>query len=86
MKKNGRRGAINHGSDRRRGLQALLLERDGDLCWLCSVPIISREENDPLGLSIDHVIPVSNGGSNHVSNLRLAHRICNSMRVHSLPK
>lgn len=30
--------------------------------------------------SIDHVIPIANGGTNTKDNLRIAHRICNSIK------
>jgi 5-methylcytosine-specific restriction endonuclease McrA len=33
---------------------------------------------DPL--TIDHITPVRDGGTNHPTNLRVAHRSCNSRR------
>ncbi len=32
---------------------------------------------DLMTPSIDHVVPLSRGGSNHPSNLQLAHLLCN---------
>ena len=56
-----------------------LRERDGDDCKVCSTRI---EDFDlpwphPLSPSVDHVIPVRNGGSHRLSNLQLAHLVCN---------
>jgi 5-methylcytosine-specific restriction endonuclease McrA len=33
-----------------------------------------------MGLTIDHLLPVSRGGTNDVSNLDVAHRRCNIAR------
>ncbi len=46
------------------------LERGG-ICWLCD-----EEGAD----TIDHVLPVSAGGTNDPWNLRPAHRACNSAK------
>lgn len=43
----------------------------GSICWLCGQPNAAQ---------IDHVIPLSQGGSNDFSNLRLAHDECNVAR------
>lgn len=58
-----------------------LYERDAWLCQLCDSPI-DREAhwNDNLAPSLDHVIPRSLGGLHDPSNLRTAHRSCNSAR------
>jgi 5-methylcytosine-specific restriction endonuclease McrA len=40
-------------------------------CYLCNKPIEFGQD------SIDHIIPVSKGGSNNKSNLAIAHRKCN---------
>lgn len=53
---------------------AALVIRDGTLCWLCNA---FMPKNDRTR---DHVIPRSKGGSNKLSNLRLAHGFCNSKR------
>lgn len=43
----------------------------GSICWLCG---------EPNAAQIDHVIPLSQGGSNDFTNLRLAHDECNLAR------
>lgn len=43
-------------------------------CHLCRKPVIEAE------LSLDHVIPVSMGGSNGLENAAIAHKKCNYAR------
>lgn len=58
-----------------------LLVRDGFNCHICKEPLNLRAENNaPDQPSIDHVLPRSEGGGHELSNLRLAHRECNSRR------
>lgn len=58
-----------------------LYDRDSWICHLCSEPVVRNAHfNDDYAPSLDHVIPRSKGGSDDPSNLRTAHRICNSMR------
>ena len=58
----------------RRMVWALLRQRDGDGCQICNLPIAPGEE------SIDHILPLSLGGSHGSENLRLLHRPCNVRR------
>ena len=51
-----------------------LLERDGELCWLCKMPL------NPQTVSLDHFVPQSRGGSGSLSNLQLACSPCNGAR------
>ncbi|MFD1083875.1 HNH endonuclease [Micromonospora andamanensis] len=44
---------------------------DDDRCWLCG----KHGAN-----TADHEIPLSRGGTNHRTNLRPAHKSCNSSR------
>lgn len=50
----------------------LLLLRDGPRCYLCGDGL---SPSDPF--EVDHVIPFSAGGSDALSNKRLAHGSCN---------
>jgi len=49
-------------------------------CWLCGLPILISGECGKFTYSDDHVLPRANGGSNHHTNLRPAHRRCNTIR------
>lgn len=65
-----------------------LIKRDNNICYICN-----RECNEldytyqgntfiagNYYPSIDHVIPISKGGTHTWDNVRLAHRICNSLK------
>ena len=55
--------------------------RDGNRCHICEKRIDMRLSGvDPNGPTIDHLVPVSKGGTNDLSNLALAHRKCNVAR------
>lgn len=53
-------------------VRLLIARRDRWQCW-CGQ---GYQPGDPW--VIDHWIALANGGTNHVSNLRLAHRSCNT--------
>jgi 5-methylcytosine-specific restriction endonuclease McrA len=56
-------------------------ERDGWRCHLCRRPVSSRLRSPhPRSATFDHLIPVSNAGTDAPENLRLAHRVCNTRR------
>lgn len=55
----------------RSDLMLALIERDGYQCKNCD-----SQEN----LSIDHIIPLSRGGSDELSNLRILCKSCNSSK------
>jgi len=50
-----------------------LLKRDGNLCFYCGKPMNRKTR------SLEHFVPVTHGGPNHISNFALAHIACNSM-------
>lgn len=63
-----------------------IFERDGWRCMICMLPI--RREVDRLHLqaaTIDHIVPLSRGGSHTRDNVQCAHRICNSLKNEMLP-
>lgn len=49
-----------------------LIARDGPCCYIC--------ENEAAE-TIDHVVPLSQGGSHDISNLRLCCRNCNKYKA-----
>jgi 5-methylcytosine-specific restriction endonuclease McrA len=52
-----------------------LLKRDGDTCFFCG--------DDLAGdITVEHLVPIAHGGPNHVSNLVLAHALCNQKAGH----
>ena len=56
-------------------------ERDGWTCGICRGPVDrTLAKTDPMGPSIDHITPLSEGGTDDWSNLRLTHRDCNTSR------
>lgn len=60
-----------------------IYERDGWVCQLCREPVDPGvDTNDVWGHTLDHVVPQSRQlvPDHSPSNLRLAHRICNSLR------
>ena len=60
---------------------ARIYYRDKGICGICHEPIDLRlQYPDPLSISIDHIIPVSQGGNNFQGNLQPAHLICNTRR------
>lgn len=56
--------------------------RDGTDCGICGemVDMDLRRPDSLLGPSVDHIIPVSRGGSEEESNLQLAHYWCNAVK------
>ena len=62
-----------------------LAERDDWQCKLCLMTIdkYAKHYKGKLNLqgpSLDHIIPVSKGGTHTWNNVQLAHYICNSLR------
>jgi 5-methylcytosine-specific restriction endonuclease McrA len=54
-----------------RWLRGWIIDRDDATCYLCGLSCWPHE------IHIDHVVPVSRGGDDHPSNLRVACRTCN---------
>lgn len=60
-----------------------IFARDDWMCQLCFEPVDpSLRYPDPMSVSLDHVIPVSRGGSHSRANTQCAHLACN-MRKHA---
>jgi endogenous inhibitor of DNA gyrase (YacG/DUF329 family) len=66
-------------------VRTAIFERDRYRCWLCEKPINARLKwPHPKSASIDHYIPVAEGGTDDPGNLCAAHLVCNIVR-HTAP-
>lgn len=58
-----------------------LIRLRGKRCHICRKVIdLKLSGMHPMGFTIDHLLPVSKGGTNDLSNLDVAHRQCNIAR------
>lgn len=60
-----------------------VFERDNWTCYICGGQCLrqwSDGRKEPLAPAIDHVVPVSKGGSHAMDNVRCIHRICNAAK------
>jgi 5-methylcytosine-specific restriction endonuclease McrA len=55
-------------------LRDQVIGRDGMVCGLCGKEVAEDQ------VSIDHVLPISLGGTDDLDNLQVAHRGCNSRK------
>ena len=77
--------------DRARG-QRMVYERNRrriiysqSVCGICGLPVDkSLRYPDQMSATVDHIIPVSKGGTNELANLQLAHRHCNRQKSDKL--
>lgn len=64
-------------------LRAEICTRDKWRCGICGDRVDPKLEHpDPLCASLDHVVPVCEGGLSEPANLRLVHLVCNLRRRH----
>lgn len=72
-----------------------LIKRDKRICYMCNKEVDTNDyivDEDGTFISgnnypsIDHVIPVSKGGTHTWDNVKLAHRHCNTMKSNDLAK
>lgn len=72
------------GAQWRKALIEYLVERDGDKCGICNrkidITLKSGTRGSRKGPSVDHIIPRSLGGTDDLTNLRLACWGCNHSR------
>lgn len=62
-------------------VREMYARRDGWTCQLCGSEIPRRIViNDDHNLAIDHIRPVPAGGTDHPSNVRATHRVCERSR------
>lgn len=56
-------------------------DRDGGICQLCGDSIDPELPwPDPMSKTIDHVVPLANGGTHEPANVQLAHALCNCIK------
>lgn len=67
------RSALHRGSRGSKVMVAGLLERHGEWCGLCGLPLGGD-------ITVDHLRPVARGGTHESHNLVLAHKSCNSSK------
>jgi hypothetical protein len=63
-----------------------LIRRDKGICHICGEAV--RRDVDvqhDMAPSRDHVLPLAKGGTHTWGNVRLAHRICNSLKRDTVP-
>jgi 5-methylcytosine-specific restriction endonuclease McrA len=60
-----------------------MFKDQGGLCWLCDTPMILTKKDVDLAATFDHLVALRNGGTWELTNLKLAHRFCNSRRGHA---
>lgn len=61
--------------------RTVLMERDSWVCGICGDPIDRMAKFPaPLSPSIDHIIPLSRGGSHGYENTQAAHLSCNTRK------
>ena len=65
----------------RKWLRIIYTQHQG-ICWICGTPTLppGQRPRSKHAASIDHIIPISKGGTDHPTNLTLAHYGCNSTR------
>jgi 5-methylcytosine-specific restriction endonuclease McrA len=62
-----------------------ILETYGFICYLCNDPIdMKLPRTSKRGATVDHIIPLSRGGSDELDNLRLTHWSCNMKKSDKL--
>jgi 5-methylcytosine-specific restriction endonuclease McrA len=58
-----------------------IYERDGWRCKLCHKKVNKRlKYPHPKSASLDHIVPMAEGGGHVKANVQLAHFICNSLK------
>lgn len=67
---------------RKRRIRQRMYKKQKGLCWICGerMAISVGAAGSGKYASFDHLVPKADGGGNVQSNLRLAHKRCNSAR------
>jgi len=63
-----------------------IIAADQPPCHLCGKPIDYQANHlDPLSFTIDHITPISRGGTDTLDNAAAAHRKCNRDKSNKIP-
>lgn len=65
----------------RRWQRNALITKYGAVCYICGEPFKKMKD-----ITFDHVIPVSKGGLDELSNFMLAHYHCNTAKGNMTPE
>lgn len=65
---------------RAKWIRSQLIRKFGGKCTRCNKDVVLSDENDPLYATVDHIIPLSKGGADHISNMTLMHKACNQKK------
>ena len=58
-----------------------IYKRDQAICQICGEHVeYDKTPTNPMGATIDHIVPLSKGGLHCINNCQLAHRVCNSLK------
>lgn len=78
---NGKRRAWKRGRAAEPIGMATLMMRDAGVCHICHLPVRPEvKAPHPMAPSIDHVVPLSRGGTHTLANTKVAHFRCNYMK------
>ena len=74
------------GIDRHRRYLDFLIESQDNICGLCRYPMPESKYSfsGKSIIDVDHIVPISRGGSNDLSNLHATHARCNRVKRHKL--
>lgn len=76
-----RREAAKNAPGSERFKKSEIFDRDKWMCWICGGSIDSNlTYPDPFYVSLDHMVPLSQGGEHTRANARTAHLRCNIQR------
>jgi 5-methylcytosine-specific restriction endonuclease McrA len=76
-----RRRALKRGAHVGVVYRKKIFERDGWRCQLCKRKVNPRAAvPHPLAPTLDHIVPLADGGTHEPSNVQCAHFICNSRK------
>ena len=73
-----KRKAAKRGAEAENFVYRDIFERDGWACGICAEPVSpDLAYPDPMSASLDHIVPLSKGGTHAAENVQCAHLVCN---------